>query len=79
MDARELSFLVVEDHEFQRATIVRMLNDMGAKAVHEAADGRAALELLRGLPAGVDIVVSDLEMPTMDGIELIRHLGVEWR
>ena len=79
MDARELSFLVVEDHEFQRATIVRMLNDMGAKAVHEAADGRAALELLRGLPGGVDIVVSDLEMPTMDGIELIRHLGVEWR
>ena len=75
MDTRDLTFLVVEDHDFQRDMVVRMLQELGAKAVHSAADGRAALDLLKNLHGGVDIVVADLDMPTMDGIELIRNLG----
>ncbi len=71
----DLRFLVVEDHGFQRWAVRRMLEDLGARVVLEAADGRAALEILQNSPEPVDIIVSDLDMPEMDGMELIRHIG----
>jgi EAL domain-containing protein (putative c-di-GMP-specific phosphodiesterase class I)/CheY-like chemotaxis protein len=70
-----LRFLVAEDHEFQRKLIVGMLTRLGAQAIHEAADGRAALDVIEDPTRPVDIVISDLEMPGMDGMEFIRHLG----
>lgn len=75
MPARSLRFLVVEDHEFQRAGMVLLLRGMGAAAVHEAEDGRAALRVLRDPDRPVDIVVTDLSMPGMDGMEFVRHLS----
>jgi EAL domain-containing protein (putative c-di-GMP-specific phosphodiesterase class I)/FixJ family two-component response regulator len=75
MAIEELSFLVAEDHDFQRRTLVRVLQGLGAKHVAEAADGRAALEIFRGAARPVDIIISDLEMPGMDGMEFIRHVG----
>jgi EAL domain-containing protein (putative c-di-GMP-specific phosphodiesterase class I)/CheY-like chemotaxis protein len=75
MKADELCFLVAEDHDFQRHTLVGMLRRLGAKEVIDAADGKAALELFRGAAAAVDIIISDLDMPGMDGMELIRHIG----
>jgi EAL domain-containing protein (putative c-di-GMP-specific phosphodiesterase class I)/CheY-like chemotaxis protein len=78
MDVRELSFLVVEDHDFQRRMLAQMLKDLRVKAVYAAADGRAALELLKSLDSAVDVVISDLDMPTMDGMEFIRHIGTGW-
>jgi EAL domain-containing protein (putative c-di-GMP-specific phosphodiesterase class I)/CheY-like chemotaxis protein len=71
----ELRFMVAEDHNFQRRTLVGLLTRLGAVHVSEAADGRAALELLLDPAAAVDIVISDLDMPGMDGMELIRHIG----
>ena len=71
----DLRFLVVEDHGFQRWAARRALEDLGAKVVLEAADGRAALEILQNSAKPVDIIVSDLDMPEMDGMELIRHIG----
>lgn len=70
-----LRFLVVEDHDFQRWALGNILESLGAKYVFFAGDGRAALEALRGLDNPIDIVISDLDMPKMDGMELIRHLG----
>lgn len=75
---QQLTFLVVEDHDFQRSMLVKMLTSLHVKAVHDAADGRAALLLLENLAAPVDVVVSDLDMPSMDGMEFIRHLGIRW-
>ena len=75
MEISELRFLVAEDHEFQRRTLVRMLASLGAREVLEAADGRAALELFRHPGRPVDIIVCDLDMPEMDGMEFIRHMG----
>jgi len=72
--AEGLIMLVVEDDDFQRRTVARMLRSMGALKVMEARDGKEALALLRG-PARVDLVVCDLDMPEMDGMELLRHLG----
>jgi EAL domain-containing protein (putative c-di-GMP-specific phosphodiesterase class I)/FixJ family two-component response regulator len=75
MQIEELHFLVAEDHDFQRRTLVRMLAGLGAKHVAEASDGKAALDLFRGAAQPVDIIISDLEMPGMDGMEFIRHVG----
>ena len=75
MQIDQLCFLVAEDHDFQRRAIVRMLEGLGAKRVHEAPEGRAALAIIQDPTRPVDIVICDLDMPGMDGMEFIRHLG----
>jgi EAL domain-containing protein (putative c-di-GMP-specific phosphodiesterase class I)/FixJ family two-component response regulator len=72
---RNLRFLVVEDHELQRRLLVQLLRSIGAQTVHSAEDGHSALKILRDPSRRVDIVVSDLSMPGMDGMEFIRHLS----
>lgn len=75
MPCSHLRFLVVEDHEFQRTAMQHLLNSLGAKAVYTAEDGRAALRVLTDPDRPVDIVISDVSMPGMDGMELVRHLA----
>lgn len=75
MSISQLSFLVAEDHSFQRNTLVRVLEGLGATTVYEAEDGHGALKVLQDPARKVDIVISDLEMPGMDGMEFLRHLG----
>src|SRR5512142_1328448 len=71
----ELRFLVVEDQGFQRWAMGHMLKTLGAAKIFSAADGEAALEIVKSLDPPVDVVVTDLNMPGMDGMEFIRHLG----
>ena len=75
MNVEELRFLVVEDQGFQRWVVGNLLEKLGAKYVYTAGDGRAALEVLAGLDAPVDVVITDVDMPGMDGLEFIRHLS----
>lgn len=75
MGIENLHVLVAEDHEFQRKTLVRMLTALGAKRVSEAGDGKIALSIFRDRLLPVDIIISDLEMPGMDGMEFMRHIG----
>lgn len=75
MSAAELCFLVVEDHDFQRNALLKMLARLGATHLLEAKDGEAALEVLRQSRKPVHIIISDLDMPGMDGIEFIRRIG----
>ena len=76
MQANELSFLVVEDDDFQRGIIVFMLRSLGVVEIREASDGRQALDIIHtGKP--VDIAICDMNMPKMDGMEFLRHLGQE--
>ena len=75
MPIRDLNFLVAEDHEFQRNALVWMLTGLGAQTIHKAGDGREALRLVNDPANAIDVVISDLDMPGMDGMEFIRHLG----
>jgi len=72
-DIAELRFLIVEDHSFQRWALGNVLQELGARHVLAASDGQAALDLMR--QHEIDVAISDLEMPGMDGMEFIRHLG----
>ena len=75
MGLSELKFLAVEDHEFQRGMLLKMLARLGATQVSTAADGYAALEIVMSPGAEIDIIISDLDMPGMDGLEFMRHVG----
>ena len=75
MKISDLHFLVAEDHEFQRKTLVLALKSLGAQHILEAGDGRVALEYFSDLGTPVDVIICDLEMPNMDGMEFIRHVG----
>ncbi|MFD1744087.1 cell cycle histidine kinase CckA [Rhizobium helianthi] len=65
--------LLVEDEEAVRRGGKRMLETRGY-TVHEAGSGTEALEIMEELDGKVDIVVSDVVMPEMDGPTLLREL-----
>ncbi len=71
--ANEIStrVLVVDDEARQRLAIAEMVNSLGFTAV-TAADGVEALQLHTERPA--DLILTDLNMPRMDGFELLRAL-----
>jgi EAL domain-containing protein (putative c-di-GMP-specific phosphodiesterase class I)/ActR/RegA family two-component response regulator len=73
MNCADLAFLVVDDDDFQRWMMEQILRRLGAATVTHAADGQAALEHIAREP--VNVVVSDLDMPGMDGLEFLRRLG----
>lgn len=75
MDISELSFLLVEDHPFQRRAMRRSLTELGAKRVVDVSGGREALDVFRDLTQPLDVIVSDIDMPDGDGMELLRHIG----
>jgi PAS domain S-box-containing protein len=69
--------LVVEDEPMVRSHVVRMLTRMGYQCL-EAADGQEALELLSAREMPVDLVLSDIVMPRMNGNELARQIATRW-
>lgn len=78
MNISELNVLVVEDDDFQRNILVGILRSLGVAAVFEAGNGREALEIIHGANATpVNVALCDLNMPEMDGMEFLRHLGKE--
>jgi PAS domain S-box-containing protein len=68
-----LTLLVVDDSEINRDVAERILNSEGAM-VELAADGRSALEILTSHPKLFDVVLMDMQMPTMDGYAATRSI-----
>jgi len=66
--------LVVDDEQVLRDLVCRTLRDEGYRTL-EAAHGGEALELVESGPDTVDLVVTDVVMPGMDGRELGRRLA----
>ena len=65
------SILVVNDEANMRHLVKMMLTQLGY-LVHQASDGQEALDFLMG--QFVDLIITDLKMPNVDGIELLRQL-----
>jgi EAL domain-containing protein (putative c-di-GMP-specific phosphodiesterase class I) len=70
----ELSLMVVEDSVVQRMHAESLLTKLGARTVLTAENGVDALQKLEAARV-TDILITDLEMPDMDGIELIRRVA----
>jgi EAL domain-containing protein (putative c-di-GMP-specific phosphodiesterase class I)/DNA-binding NarL/FixJ family response regulator len=71
------SVMVVDDSRLQREHIAALCRGLGIACIHEAehgADALASLERLQAAGQAPELLVIDLEMPVMDGVELIQHL-----
>jgi CheY-like chemotaxis protein len=66
--------LLAEDSSSQRKLLKALCQQIPNAVVHEAADGSWAFQLSRQIPK-LDLVITDLNMPGMDGIELVEHLS----
>jgi EAL domain-containing protein (putative c-di-GMP-specific phosphodiesterase class I)/CheY-like chemotaxis protein len=75
MELKSLRVMVVEDQPVQRQIALRMLQNMGIETLLEADNGQSALNQLGELSEPLDLIICDLHMPGMDGVEFIRHLG----
>ena len=67
--ANELRFLVVDDFSTMRRIVCNLLKESGFTEMEEAEDGTAALAKLRA--SKFDFVVSDINMPNVNGLELL--------
>jgi EAL domain-containing protein (putative c-di-GMP-specific phosphodiesterase class I) len=67
--------LMLDDDPFVLTVQSHMLRSMGYTALRSATAGGAALQLLEGEPACVDLIVCDLNMPHMDGIAFLQSLS----
>ena len=75
VDLSDVTILVVEDDDLQREAMLVLLEEMNARNPLFAHDGHSALTQIANSTRQVQVVVTDLNMPGMDGIEFIRQLG----
>lgn len=73
MDLNQANVLVVDDEPYLRAMSARWLTEAGCQRVLTARDGEAALALIQAEP--IDLLLTDVRMPRVDGMELVRKLA----
>src|SRR5204862_6891611 len=67
-----LRVLIVDDHDLFRTGLRNLLEEQGVQIVGEAASGAEAVKIVRELAP--DVVVMDLNMPGMGGVDATRHI-----
>ena len=75
MPRTDLRFLIVDDFSTMRRIVRSLLKEMGYQNADEAEDGQAAMAKLRSQP--FDFVVSDINMPNMNGFELLQAIKAD--
>jgi two-component system chemotaxis response regulator CheY len=71
----DLKFLVVDDFSTMRRIVRGLLKEMGCNNVDEAEDGVHALQMLKA--GRYDFVVSDINMPNMNGFDLLKAIKAD--
>lgn len=74
-DIRELKVLVVDDSSTARNHISRVLTNLGIDKITKAVDGQNGAEIARD--TNFDLIVTDLNMPNMDGKQLVEYVRNE--
>jgi two-component system chemotaxis response regulator CheY len=69
---KQFNFLVVDDSEFARKTLIKILITIGGKLAGEATSGQDAVQKYRNLKP--DIVFMDITMPGMEGIDALEKI-----
>jgi len=69
----DLRVLIVDDHDLFRSGLRNLLEEQGVQVIGEAAAGQEAVQIVRELAP--DVVVMDLNMPGMGGVEATRHIS----
>ena len=69
----QIRVLIVDDHDLFRSGLRNLLEDEGVHVVGEASAGQEALNIVREVAP--DVVVMDLNMPGMGGVEATRHIS----
>lgn len=70
-----LQVMVIDDQKSMRSILRRMLHSLGIEGVHEAGDGKEALDmLLRPNAPAVDFIICDLNMRGMDGLTFCNSI-----
>jgi two-component system chemotaxis response regulator CheY len=72
---QDLKFLVVDDFSTMRRIVRGLLKEMGCSNADEAEDGAVALAMLRAQK--FDFVVSDINMPNLNGFELLKAIKAD--
>ena len=67
-----LRILIVDDNHYMRVLLAEILRAIGVKEIHEANDGAEGLQMMR--THAIDIVMTDLSMQPLDGIDFVRLL-----
>ncbi|BAL95049.1 chemotaxis response regulator CheY [Rubrivivax gelatinosus] len=75
MNPSDLKFLIVDDFSTMRRIVRGLLKEMGCNNADEAEDGVVALNMLRA--SKYDFVVSDINMPNMNGFELLKSIKAD--
>ncbi len=75
MVQKTMKILIVDDFPTMRRIIKNLLKDLGFENVDEAEDGAMGLEKLRN--GNFDFVVSDWNMPNMDGLEMLKAIRAD--
>ena len=70
--ASEMKFLIVDDFSTMRRIVRGLLKEIGYQNAEEAEDGAVALRMLKN--ARFDFIVSDINMPVMNGFELLSEV-----
>lgn len=74
-----MKILLIDDEPFVLKLLGHQLNNLSLSDVVSCASGKEALSILERDAGGFDLVMCDLQMPEMDGIEFVRHLaGIEY-
>jgi two-component system chemotaxis response regulator CheY len=71
----DLKFLIVDDFSTMRRIVRGLLKEMGCQNAEEAEDGAVALGMLKA--AKFDFVVSDINMPNMNGFDLLKAVKTD--
>ena len=75
-DPSKIKFLVVDDFSTMRRIVRNLLKELGFTNVEEAEDGAVALQRLKS-GGGIDFVVTDWNMPNMDGLTLLQSVRAD--